>query len=70
MVEITTVRRGKSGEGYSKRLVDCKNWTAKYLGDGDSLEKMKASKPDGDMWPLVKDSISSHIATYACRHSK
>ncbi|WP_417824194.1 hypothetical protein [Thalassospira lucentensis] len=69
-VEITTKRQGKSGESYSKRLVDCKNWTAKYLGDGDSLDKMKASKPDAEMWPLTKGSISSHIAAYACKHSK
>lgn len=69
MVEITTKRQGKSGESYSKRLVDCNKWTAKYLGDGDSLEKMKASKPDAEMWPLTKGSISSHIAAYACKNS-
>lgn len=69
-VEITTKRQGKSGVSYSKRLVDCSNGTAKYLGDGDSLEKMKGSKEDAEMWPLVDGSISSHIAAYACSHSK
>lgn len=69
-VEIVTKRRGRSGVSFSKRLVDCVAGTAKYLGDGDSLEEMERSKPDKNMTKPVQGSITFYVASYACAHGK
>lgn len=63
---IVTKREGKSGTSFSKREVNCSNRTFRYLGDGDSLAAMKASKPSPNMGPLTARSISSYVADQAC----
>jgi hypothetical protein len=70
LVEITTQRDGKSGTSYSKRLVDCANATFKYLGDGDTVEAMRSSKPDPYMAELVAGSISAYVSEYACQNAR
>lgn len=65
--KITTKRAGPSGTGYSQRLVNCSAGAFKYLGDGDTLEAMKASKPDAKMTPLTPGSISFYVAEAACK---
>ncbi|MEE4675711.1 hypothetical protein V2K57_13255 [Pseudomonas alliivorans] len=65
--KITTKRAGPSGTGYSQRLVNCSAGTFKYLGDGETLQEMKASKPDVKMAPLTEGSISSYVAEAACK---
>lgn len=67
MTTITTMREGASGTSYSQRLYDCTAWTVKYLGDGDTLEKMKASKPDEGMSSIVDNSIAYYIGQRACK---
>lgn len=67
MATITTMREGPSGTSYSQRLYDCTSWTVKYLGDGDTLEQMKASKPDEGMSPIVDNSIAYYIGQKACK---
>ncbi|MHB7540121.1 hypothetical protein ACYCL0_08275 [Klebsiella pneumoniae] len=67
MATITTMREGPSGASYSQRLYDCTSWTVKYLGDGDTLEQMKASKPDEGMSPIVDNSIAYYIGQRACK---
>ncbi|ELP0296190.1 TPA: hypothetical protein OUF01_000787 [Klebsiella michiganensis] len=67
MATITTMREGPSGTSYSQRLYDCTSWTVKYLGDGDTLEQMKASKPDEGMSPVVDNSIAYYIGQKACK---
>lgn len=67
MATITTMREGPSGTSYSQRLYDCTSWTVKYLGDGDTLEQMKASKPDEGMSPIVDNSIAYYIGQRACK---
>lgn len=67
MATITTMREGPSGTSYSQRLYDCTSWTVKYLGDGDTLEQMKASKPDEGMSPIVDNSIAYYIGQQACK---
>lgn len=67
MATITTMREGPSGTSYSQRLYDCTSWTVKYLGDGDTLEQMKASKPDEGMSPIVNNSIAYYIGQRACK---
>lgn len=66
-VTIVTKRIGSLGTSYSKRLVDCNNKTFMYLGEGDSLEEMKKSKPDTKMSPLAPGSISTYVANAACK---
>jgi hypothetical protein len=66
-VTIVTKRIGSLGTSYSKRLVDCNNKTFMYLGEGDSLEEMKKSKPDTKMSPLTPGSISTYVANSACK---
>ena len=68
MIEIVTKRTGKSGTSYSKRLVNCQNQTAKYLGDGDTLEQMEKSKASPRMGPLVEGSSTHAAAMYACSY--
>lgn len=67
MATVTTKREGPSGTSYSKRLYDCKAWTVKYLGDGDTLEQMNSSAPDPNMAPIVDKSIAYYIGQNACR---
>ncbi|HHL8024906.1 TPA: hypothetical protein ACQ713_003395 [Escherichia coli] len=67
MATITTMREGPSGTSYSQRLYDCTSWTVKYLGDGDTLEQMKVSKPDEGMSPIVDNSIAYYIGQRACK---
>ncbi|HBM2966994.1 hypothetical protein [Klebsiella michiganensis] len=67
MATITTMRKGPSGASYSQRLYDCTAWTVKYLGDGDTLDKMKASKPDEGMSSIVDNSIAYYIGQRACK---
>ena len=66
MPTIVTKRTGSSGTSYSKRVFDCKAATVKYLGTGDSLEKMVASRPDPNMAPLVEGSIAYYQWRHAC----
>lgn len=70
---IVTKREGKSGTSFAKREVDCAARTFRYLGDGDSLDAMKASKPSKpspSMGPLTERSISSYVADQACGTSR
>lgn len=67
---IVTRREGKSGTSFAKREVDCAARTFRYLGDGDSLDAMKASKPSPSMGPLTERSISSYVADQACGASR
>lgn len=64
---IVTKRVGPSGASYSKRVYNCANHTVKYLGNGDSIEEMEASKPDAKMGPIVKGSIAYYVGIEACK---
>ncbi|HKR36423.1 MAG TPA: hypothetical protein VJT10_16385 [Steroidobacteraceae bacterium] len=64
---IVTKRVGPSGASYSKRLYNCANNTVKYLGEGDTLAQMAASKPDPQMGPIVVQSIAYFIGLEACK---
>jgi hypothetical protein len=66
MPTMVTKRVGTSGTSYSWRVFDCKAGTVKYLGTGDSLEKMRASKPETNMAPLVEGSIAYYQWRHAC----
>jgi hypothetical protein len=65
---ITTLRQGPSGDGYSKRLVDCQNLTFKYIATSDTLAGLSEEHPDPSMSPIVGESISAVIVRYACSH--
>lgn len=64
---IVTKRVGSSGASYSKRLYNCNNSTVKYLGTGDSLTEMAASKADPNMAPIVPGSIAYYVGIEACK---
>jgi hypothetical protein len=64
---IITKRTGPSGTTYSQRAYDCRANTVKYLGSGESLGAMKASKPDPNLAPIVPGSIAYFVGLEACR---
>jgi len=65
---IVTKREGPSGTSYSKRQYDCDQNTWKYLGTGDTMEAMGASKPEKSMTPALAGSIASFVGGVACRN--
>ncbi len=66
--EIITKRTSPMwGDSFSKRLVDCDAKLAKYLGDGDTLDEMNASKPSPKMRPLVAGSSTHSAYLQACK---
>ncbi len=67
IAHITTQRDGRSGRSFSKREVDCGAYQFRYLGDGDTMAQMNASRPDPQLSPLVRGSISEVISSYVCR---
>ncbi len=64
---IVTKRVGTSGTSYSKRLYNCTDSTVKYLGTGDSLAKMAASRADPNMGPIVNGTIAYYVGVEACK---
>ncbi|WP_413578571.1 zinc ribbon domain-containing protein [Bdellovibrio sp. HCB290] len=60
-------RTGPSGVSYAKRLFNCVDETTKYLGEGDTLEEIKTSKPDKDMGPIIRDSIVWYHYKKVCK---
>ncbi|OAT21106.1 hypothetical protein M979_0335 [Buttiauxella noackiae ATCC 51607] len=64
---IVTKRDGSSGTSYSQRAYDCSNGQVKYLGTGDSLAEMKASKPDPNLSPIIEQSIAYYVGKEACK---
>lgn len=64
---LTTKRVGSSGVGYSKRIFDCRNHTAKYLAaDVDTLDEIATATPDPKMSKLVEGSITDVFWHHAC----
>ncbi|MGJ7489435.1 hypothetical protein [Variovorax sp. ZT4R33] len=63
---IVTKRAGSSGESFSKREVDCKNDLIRYIGTGDTIAEMKASRPNEKLSPIVPGSIAYYIGKAAC----
>lgn len=64
---IVTKRMGLSGDSFSKRLYNCKNQTVKYIGTGDTLAEMKASKPKDKMSEIVPGAIADYVGIEACK---
>lgn len=64
---IVTKRVGSSGVSYSKRLYDCKNYTVKYLGTGDTIEQMNKSKEDVNMGAITYGSIAYEVGLIICK---
>ena len=64
---IVTRRTGPSGTSYSKRLYDCKRALTRYLGTGDSLAELAASRPEPKMAPIISGSIADVVGGVACR---
>lgn len=52
LIEVLSRRSGKSGISYAKRLVNCSNWTFKYLADADTIEGFANENPMDEMAEL------------------
>lgn len=66
--EITTKRIGRGGRiNYSRRLYDCLYSQFKYLGSGESLSAMAASKPDAKLSSIMTGSIVDYVGREACK---
>lgn len=63
---IVTRRAGTSGESWSKRIYDCANYTAKYLGTGATRAAMDASRPDPNMAIVLPGTIADYVGRVAC----
>ncbi|MGC0858433.1 hypothetical protein WKG86_05425 [Pantoea agglomerans] len=66
LATIVTKREGKSGTTYSQRAYDCSAQKVMYLGSGETLEQMKASKPDDHISDIFEGSIADYIGKEAC----
>lgn len=64
---IVTKRDGKLGVTYSNRAFDCENRQFMYLGSGESLDEMRASKQDNKLSPIFENSIADYIGREACK---
>lgn len=66
-LEVVTRRKGRSGESYSRREVDCKAGTVRYLGEGDTLADAQATSPNlGEMLIPSPQSITGEITSAVC----
>lgn len=63
---IITRRDGPSGVSFSKREIDCRAETFRYLGEGDTRESISATA-DVNMGQLTESSISTLVSDYACK---
>lgn len=61
---LKRVRAGSTS--YSKRLFDCEARASKYLGSGETLEEVAASKPDEEMTPVAPGTIAEQLWKHAC----
>jgi len=69
-LEVVTRRSGSSGVSYTRRQINCRQMSFRYLGEGDTLEQaMTSANADRTMGPLVEGSISYHVAVFACRRA-
>jgi hypothetical protein len=66
LIEVFSRRNGKSGISYAKRLVDCNNWTFKYLADADTIEDLANENPMEKMAELTFGSSSTVVSYYGC----
>jgi hypothetical protein len=66
-VTVTSRRDGQAGAYFSKRLVNCRKGTYKYLAEGETLEGLATGTPDATMSNLTGESISTYIAISACQ---
>lgn len=64
---ITTRRDGQGGSSYSRRFVDCRAGTGKYLGVSDTLAGLDSSPPDPGMSKTLYESIAYYVSRRACQ---
>ena len=67
--EKPTMLVKRAAEGYNhfvKREFDCAARTVRYLGEGESLEELKAAQPDKVANPIKKGTIAYQLWQYAC----
>ena len=65
-VEIVTRRTGGRGDTFVRREIDCARGVYRYLGQGHSIAEMNASRPDHTHQIIDPNTITGHVAAYAC----
>jgi hypothetical protein len=65
-LEIVTRRVGGSEATFVQREIDCGARTMRYLGQGHSVDEMNADHHPYPLDTIDPQSISGHIADYAC----
>lgn len=65
---VVTKRVGPSGTSFAAREIDCQAGTFRYVGEGSSMEALRANAHDKDrMAVLTAGSISTYVAIHACK---
>jgi hypothetical protein len=67
-LEIVTRRVGRRGETFVQREIDCRAGLVRYLGQGRTVDEMNADDRNYMLDPIDPNSISGHIAAYACEN--
>ena len=67
-LEIVTRRVGRRGETFVQREIDCRAGLVRYLGQGHTVDEMNADHRNYMLDPIDPESISGHIAEYACEN--
>ena len=59
-------RAGPGFNHYIKREFDCAAHTARYMGEGESLEEMNAAELGGDASPIEEGTIPDQLSRLVC----
>lgn len=59
-------RAWPKGSYFIKRWFDCKNWTHKILGEGETLEAMNKSEPEVETTANAEGTIPDQLARHVC----
>jgi len=65
-LEIVTRRVGRRGETFVQREIHCDTQRARLLGQGHTIAQMNMDDHNYRLAPIDPESISGHIADYAC----
>ena len=67
-LEVLSRRDGPSGTSFARREIDCRSYTYRYLGEGDTQEEAEIDTSNiGTMSALTGTSASSDAANAACK---
>lgn len=65
-VVVTRQVRPNQTTHFIKRWFDCKNWTVRYLGEGETLAELQNAQPEPDSTAIAEGSIPEQLARHVC----